>query len=162
MLKRVYPLLIALMLMSCGGDEPTISSSVNLDVQTTLSLINSHRAAGAECGADTKVSVPGLKWDNALAKAALGHSNDMQQKGYFSHTGQNGSTFSQRVEAAGFEGIPMGENIAAGYPDEEAVITGWMNSEGHCKNIMNGDATHVGVARSAEGSLWTMVLGRKQ
>ncbi len=46
-----------------------------------------------------------------------------------------------------------GENIAAGYRSPEATVEGWMNSEGHRKNILNPDFTHLAVGyRYLEGS----------
>lgn len=160
--RALYPLFLIL-LLACKEDNMTKNASleVNLDKGIILSLVNGHRASGATCGSEYKPSVGDLAWDDALALAAANHSNDMQQKNYFSHTGLNGSSFSERVESAGFDGSPVGENIASGYQTEQAVIEGWINSEGHCVNIMSANATHIGVARSAEGALWTMVLGRK-
>lgn len=160
--KKITTLLIVLVLFSCKKDEEVSSAlEVNLDLKAIRSLVNQHRLSGAACGTEQVSPATELAWDDALAQAALTHSNDMQINDYFSHTGQNGSSFSERVTDAGFSGTPVGENIAKGYVSEEDVIAGWMESEGHCSNIMNGSATHIGVARSNEGSLWTMVLGRK-
>jgi len=49
-----------------------------------------------------------------------------------------------------------GENIAVGYENEQDVTTGWMNSPGHRKNIMESKYTHVGFgfALSAEGRIY--------
>ena len=38
-----------------------------------------------------------------------------------------------------------GENIAAGQTTPQEVVKGWMNSEGHRKNILNGSFTKLGV-----------------
>ncbi|MBC6401794.1 MAG: CAP domain-containing protein [Ekhidna sp.] len=162
MFKKIASVLLTVLLFSCGKDDDVISSiHVNLDVASVLSLVNDHRRAGATCGSERYSSASVIQWDDALAQAALFHSNDMQSNDYFSHTGRNGSNFSERVKDARFEGSPLGENIASGYSSEEAVVTAWIESPGHCVNIMNGSATHIGVARSGRGSLWTMVLGRK-
>ena len=161
-LKRSIQLIVLVLLITaCGKDEETQASiEVNLDVSQLLSTVNGHRQNGAVCGSSQMSAVNDLIWSDELAKAALDHSNDMQQNDYFSHTGLNGSQFSERVLDAGFEGAPVGENIASGYQTLDAVLQGWMESSGHCTNIMNGNATHIGVARSNEGALWTMILGR--
>ncbi len=39
---------------------------------------------------------------------------------------------------------------------EKKVIEGWLNSSGHCKNIMNGSVTEMGIATS--GDYWTQVF----
>lgn len=144
-----------------GVEEEVAEIDVNLDKDLILSIINSHRKTGATCGSSKMASVGNLAWSDELAKAALDHSNDMQVNGYFDHKSQDGRKFSERAKAAGFTGSPVGENIAAGYSSEESAMKGWMESSGHCKNIMNSRATHVGVARSDEGSKWTMVLGKQ-
>ena len=51
-----------------------------------------------------------------------------------------------------------GENIAMGQTSPEQVMNGWMNSEGHRKNILSPNFTQIGVgiAKNAEGRLyWT-------
>ncbi len=161
-------IMLIFLLASCKDDDNSddpfglgSTDEVNLDVDLILKIVNQNRAAGAVCGGQDKEAVMTLLWSDELAKAALDHSNDMQKNNYFNHTSQDGREFSQRAKEAGFEGSPVGENIAQGYPNEEAVMQGWMESAGHCMNIMNGNATHVGIARSDEGSYWTMVLGRK-
>ncbi len=171
--KPAFLLLFTLLFLSCGDDdtpfgldletdpeEVETSVNVNLDVTLILKIVNENRASGAQCGSTSRSAVSALEWNDELALAALAHSNDMQQNEYFSHTGQNGSNFSQRAQDAGYTGSPAGENIAFGYTSEESVMQGWMDSEGHCNNIMSSGATQIGVARSATGSYWTMVLGR--
>ena len=156
---------LALLLFSCNSDEnavePAINSSieVNLDIEAIMKMINDERVNGTDCGSNEKSSVEKLVWSNELAKAALDHSNDMQVNDYFSHSSQDGRNFQDRVKEAGFTGAARGENIALGYSSEAAVMQGWMESDGHCNNIMNGNSTLIGVARSDEGSYWTMVLG---
>jgi len=168
--SRTSSLLLVLsqvVFFSCGEeddrDEITVDTAieVNLDADLILGLVNDHRSSGATCGTSDKEAVPTLAWSDELAVAALDHSNDMQQNNYFNHISLDGRTFSERAVTAGFEGSPVGENIANGFQSEVAVIEGWMGSTGHCENIMGSRATHIGVARSDEGSYWTMVLGRE-
>ncbi|EAY25188.1 CAP domain-containing protein [Microscilla marina] len=138
------------------------STSFNLDKDKILALVNEARTKGTTCGSNAKPPVTAIKWNDELAKAALDHSNDMQAQDYFSHTGKNGSKFSERAKDAGYTGFPTGENIAWGYSSEEAVIKGWLESTGHCNNIMNGNSNEIGIARSATGNYWTMVLGKSK
>jgi uncharacterized protein YkwD len=39
----------------------------------------------------------------------------------------------------------LGENIAAGQETPEAVMTSWMNSPGHCANIMASGFADIGI-----------------
>lgn len=49
-----------------------------------------------------------------------------------------------------------GENIAYGYGSPEYVMSGWMNSSGHCSNILGGHSA-LGVGHSQ--SYWTQNFG---
>lgn len=63
----------------------------------------------------------------------------------FSHTRPNGSSCFTAVTESGASYRAVGENIAAGYPNAESVMTGWMNSEGHRANILSGEFTGIAV-----------------
>ena len=80
-----------------------------------------------------------LTADSTLTAAAMQRAAETVI--YFSHTRPNGS----RCFTA-FDGGWRGENIAAGQADPDEVITGWMNSTGHRKNILEANYTSVGVA----------------
>lgn len=127
-----------------------------IDKTILLRLVNEVRATGCDCGGEQMPAVSPLAWNSMLEKAALDHSRDMDQNNFFSHTGSNGSTVGERVTKAGFVWRSCGENIAKGYPTEEAVVQGWINSAGHCKNIMNPGFTLMGIAKS--GDYWTQVF----
>lgn len=123
-----------------------------------LKLVNDARTTGCNCGNTPYPAVPAVTWSDLLEDAAQAHSDDMNDNSSFSHQGSDGSSAGDRITRAGYNWSRYGENIARGYPDEEAVINGWLNSEGHCKNIMNADFTEMAVAKS--GSYWTQVLGK--
>lgn len=54
----------------------------------------------------------------------------------------------------------LGENVAAGYPTIAAVTTGWMNSPGHCQNLLDSRFTHLGAQQATNGSIsWTQDFG---
>jgi uncharacterized protein YkwD len=133
------------------------------DADAFLAEINYYRVNGAPCSAG---GLSPVAWDQQLADASLGHSADMAINNYFSHTGLDGSTPWVRVSQAGFTGSPLGENISAGYSTVNDAVVGWINSSGHCANIMNSQATHMGYGWARKsGSQWgtyhTMLTGRK-
>lgn len=124
----------------------------------TLVLVNQARSRGASCGSEGSfVPAPPLQMDGALRCAARVHSKDMSDRGFFDHTTPDGQTPWQRMEQAGYLFRAAGENIAQGYSSPENVVTGWMNSDGHCSNIMNPDFTEVG-AGYYQGDYWTLVF----
>ena len=79
-----------------------------------------------------------LTADSTLTAAAMQRAAETVI--YFSHTRPDGS----RCFTA-FDGAWRGENIAAGQADPDEVITGWINSTGHRKNILEANYTSVGV-----------------
>jgi uncharacterized protein YkwD len=101
-----------------------------------LQLTNNERQK-AGCGP--------LRTNSALTRAADGHAVDMVLNHYFDHTSLDGRSPFDRMKAAGFTGGAMAENIAVGYSSAAAVVEGWMNSEGHRRNILNCDYTMIGI-----------------
>lgn len=130
-----------------------------------LNRINQARAVSRSCGGTFYQAVAPLTWNSKLFEASAGHALDMASNNYFSHNSLDGRTFSQRITAAGYAWTAAGENIAAGPTGIEQVMNGWLQSPGHCANIMNGTYTEVGVAcvkndASTYRTYWVMDLGR--
>lgn len=102
-----------------------------------------------------------LKADSALSNVAREKSKDMKAKNYFSHTSPTyGSPFDM-MRDFGISYNTAGENIAMGQRSPEEVVQAWMNSEGHRKNILNGNFTHIGVGYVEDGNYWTqMFIGK--
>lgn len=118
------------------------------DAEGLLKLVNASRA-------DEGLS--SLTLNNALNTAAFDHSIDMETNDYFSHTGLDGSSFSERTKEAGYTGSPRGENIALGQKTIEAVHNSWMTSDGHRANILSESITEMGLGRT--GNYWTQIFG---
>lgn len=151
------------------------STLVALDADTSCSLpdfrnsllqaINDARAVARSCGSTAMPAVAPLAWNDQLFSAAARHSTDMATNNYFSHTGLDGRSMSQRVTAEGYAWSWVGENIAAGQSSVSVVMNGWLASPGHCANIMRAEPRDVAVAcvqRSGTtyGRYWTMALAR--
>jgi len=142
-----------------SGPVPVLPSTSPKDKITTMedevtALINKERG---------KAGCVAVRTDERMRTAGRAHSADMAKNNYFSHTGRDGSSFVDRLERAGYprDGA-AGENIAYGYTTAQAVVTGWMNSEGHRKNILNcsAKATGVGLAYRGTSAYWTQLFGR--
>jgi uncharacterized YkwD family protein/spore coat assembly protein SafA len=97
-----------------------------------------------------------LNWE--ISRVARLKSQDMANKGYFSHQSPTyGSPFDM-LKNYGIKYSYAGENIAKGQTSPQSVMTSWMNSAGHRANILNANYTQigVGVAKDSSGSLiWT-------
>ncbi len=99
-----------------------------------------------------------------LSRAALVHSQDMAKKDFFEHKGSDGSTVGIRTARVGYVWRTVGENIAIGPQTAEIVVQGWIDSPGHCANIMSPAFTEMGIAfvvdrKSEAGIYWTQVFG---
>jgi uncharacterized protein YkwD len=136
---------------------------------SALARVNQVRAAGATCGSRGTFAPAGaLTWNARLTQAAAVHALDMATNNYFSHTSLDGRTFTQRIEAAGYQWSNAGENIAAGQATVNSVIDAWLASPDHCANLMNGAYTEFGLACVAGGAsatyatYWAMEFGRPQ
>ncbi len=148
----------------CDGVSSWTSAWATFEADV-LTLVNQKRAAGATCGGVAKPPVAALTLDTKLRCSARTHSKDMGTVNFFSHTGSNGSTFSQRITSAGYVWTAAAENIAAGQTTPAAVVASWMASTGHCNNIMNGTYKHLGVgyfyaSGAAYKHYWTQNFGR--
>jgi uncharacterized protein YkwD len=75
----------------------------------------------------------------------------MQQMGRLSHDG-----FGVRIEACG--GGAGSENVAFGYVSGDGVVSGWMASPGHRRNIL-GNYTHCGIGKA--GTYWCQLFKRE-
>ena len=100
-----------------------------------------------------QAGLPTLKDNAKLRKAAVGHSNDMVNDGFFDHTSPNGDTFVDRIIGAGYakrnDGWTIGENLAWGTGElstPQAIMDAWMNSAGHKANIVKKSYKEVGIA----------------
>ena len=127
--------------------------------------VNIRRAGGATCGTVYYPPASALSMNANLRLAARAHSQDMADHDYFSHTSLDGRTFDQRIQAAGYTGaFPWGENIAAGSTTAASTVELWMNSPGHCSNIMSSGFRSIGVgyaynAASTYHHYWTQDFG---
>ncbi|MFN3199120.1 MAG: CAP domain-containing protein [Bradymonadia bacterium] len=111
-----------------------------------LRLTNEYRAQGYNCDTQGEFGPAGpLEFNATLRCAARLHSEDMAMQNYFEHDSLDGRTPFDRMRAAGYTGGWMGENIAAGQPTPQSVVAGWMDSDGHCANIMNPNFNELGV-----------------
>ena len=127
--------------------------------------MNEARAVSRMCGTTFYKAAGAVTWNDKLADAAAGHAQDMAANNYFSHTSQDGRTFSQRISATGYIWSAVGENIAAGQTTPEQVMNAWLQSPAHCENIMNATYVEAGVAcvkndASTYKEYWVMELGK--
>ena len=99
-----------------------------------------------------------LSEDWELSRVARYKSEDMRDRGYFSHTSPTYGTPFEMMKSFGISYKTAGENIAKGYLSPKAVVDGWMNSSGHRANILNPSFTRIGVGYASGGNYWTQMF----
>jgi uncharacterized protein YkwD len=165
---RLFPFLLLglLFFTACEPDEIFIdeSSPVEIEVsndapaafQQMLADVNAVRAEGCRCGDQNMPPVGSVQWNSQLAAAAANHSEDMAQVGQLNHTGSDGSNAGARLVRVGYNWQQYGENIASGFTSSSSVLRAWINSPGHCRNLMGANFTEMGAAR--KDNYWTQVF----
>lgn len=128
---------------------PTLDSSVSSYEQKVIDLVNEIRV---------KNGLKKLTANWELSRVARYKSQDMKDNRYFSHTSPTYGSPSNMIKNFGISFKTAGENIAYGYSIPQAVVNGWMNSEGHRRNILNPNYTQIGVGYVASGHYWTQMF----
>ena len=133
----------------------------------------------------TNRKLAALQYDDKLAKIARAHSQDMARRNFFNHVNPDGKDPTARGEAAGYTcrkvsgnlvTVGLGENLfqgnlysrvrtrgtqktydwnSAGEIASEG-LTGWMNSPGHRRNILeeNYVKTGIGIAIARDDKVY--------
>ncbi|MBI3956350.1 CvpA family protein [Candidatus Gottesmanbacteria bacterium] len=91
-----------------------------------------------------KEGLPTLRVEETLTAVARGHSRDMFERRYFAHYSPEGRDVGYRARQEGLEYALIGENLAYA-PDVELAHSGFMNSEGHRRNILDPAWTRIGI-----------------
>jgi uncharacterized protein YkwD len=144
-----------------------------------LTHINHVRSERRSCGKYGSMGPVGpLVWSDKLYKAAYAHSYDMAKSSHFSHDGSGsrndrvasemglgrGSNLRDRMSYADYRWLAVGENIAAGQQSVQAAMNAWLRSDEHCKNLMSGKFTEVGMAYTPSNdqfkTYWSQNFGR--
>ncbi|MES0491690.1 MAG: CAP domain-containing protein [Leptospirales bacterium] len=164
---------------SSGGSGSVSSVDATNDLTKSeateiLRQVNAVRSEGdCDCpasdgdSASSHDSLNTISWNTKLEKAASAHSIDMEFNDFFSHTGTGNTSVSDRVTLQAYAWVYVNENIAAGYSSVTEVMDGWLNSGGHCRNIMASTPNDIGVGliydngAATYSSYWTMDMGKQ-
>lgn len=102
-----------------------------------------------------------LTFDRSISNVARLKSKDMADNNYFAHQSSRYGSAGDMMKNQGINWSAWGENIASGQRSPEAVVTAWMNSEGHKANILSPDFGKIGVGyvTSSNGTpYWTQMF----
>lgn len=123
-------------------------ASARADAQAVLALINAER---------TKAGVPPVALSSAATGVAQAFACENGARHDISHEGTDGSSLGERLKRGGIRPSVMAENVAFGMTSPQEVMTAWMNSPGHRRNILRPEVKEIGVGK-AEGGYVAWVL----
>ena len=126
------------------------SDEVDLTLYTVevVKLVNQERA---------KEGLPELMMFPRLSKAANIRVDEITEKFSRTHERPDGRSSSTIITDLNIRWNAYGENIAYGYRSPQEVVRGWMNSDGHRKNILNSNFKYIGVGVTEKNGVlyWT-------
>jgi hypothetical protein len=136
--KFLFHFSVAILLLICGDIlRAQVAQNLTAEAQQLAALANHARAQSG---------LPPLKWDSALAEAALKHTRRMvTEGGAIQHQYAGELQLSERAGLSGAHFDLIEENIAIG-PTPEQIHDAWMHSEGHRENMLNPQVNRIGIA----------------
>lgn len=139
--------LVAGLLLSFGAQSGSLQAAMRpshtrvLDYAASMTingLLADSNSARASNG------VASLHLNDKLDAAAQAQANDMAARNYWSHNTPEGNPPWVWVTAQGYSYQKLGQNLAAGFSDEQATINGWLASAPHRENLLDPAFTEVG------------------
>lgn len=118
--------------------------------------VNSLRQTGCNCG--NKYYMP-VTWNDMLELVALYKCVYSENKDWYSHYEEEGSTCEKRLIENGYLWSISGENLLDGAETEKKAMDCWIALPTHCRVIINKGFAKIGVARKA--NFWTMALAKR-
>ena len=120
-----------------------------------LKELNQLRESGCYCGDPA----PPVVYHPKLDKSAKAYAREMSTNGFFSHTDEKGNNVVKRVEAVRYPWKVVGENLGTGQNDVKEALKDWIESESHCKMLMDPKFDEIGLGRHQK--VWVLHLGRR-
>ncbi|MGO0059228.1 CAP domain-containing protein [Brevibacillus fluminis] len=129
-----------------GAGDTTNAGGTQSSDNAVLSLVNSERS---------KAGLSPLTLNKQLSDVARTKAQDMRDQNYFDHTSPTYGSPADMIKRFNIPFQAMGENIAAGQQTPAEVMQGWMNSEGHRRNILDPQFTQMGIGSVQGGQMGT-------
>ena len=135
-----------------GSEEPSEQTDFILAQRERIVVLMNDNRRSAGLSEFTQSDV--------LNQLAQVRANELCQ--VFAHIRPNGSDCFTILSENGVLYQTAGENIAMGYVDADDVMNGWMSSEGHKANMLNGAFAQVGIGivpiEDQSGYYWVQIF----
>lgn len=141
------PIVIASVLLLGFGQNVNLSAAIKHPHGRVLAYASSMSVGALLADTNAQRSsngVSSLTLNDKLDAAAQAKANDMASRNYWSHNTPEGNPPWVFVSNQGYSYQKLGENLAAGFSDEQSTISGWMASPPHRENLLDPSFTEVG------------------
>jgi uncharacterized protein YkwD len=140
-------ILVIGLLSSLGISQGNFQNLVTHPSGSVLSYASSMQAQALLLDTNNQrvqAHVPLLGENAQLDQAAQAKAQDMATRNYWSHNTPDGSPPWVFVANQNYSYQKLGENLAAGFDNEQAAINGWMGSSHHRENLLDASFSQVG------------------
>jgi len=139
--------LITGLLLSFSAQTGALQAAIRNHGAKVLAYATSMSVSGLLADTNTaraQNGVAALNLNAQLDAAAQASANDMAARNYWSHNTPEGNPPWIWVTDQGYAYQKLGQNLAAGFSDEQATIDGWMASPPHRENLLDPAFVDVG------------------
>lgn len=159
-------LAIALALSTAAQSGAPLPCGVVVSPEAATKRLNDIRHRGVACPSGATSTSVTLAWNDRLADAAQVQSREMARVDRLGHRDSQNRGLGERLRAVGYRFGTAVENVAVGFASVDDVVDAWLESEGHCENVMNAAVREFGLACIDTGSTgapeehryWALVL----
>lgn len=128
---------IAVLLFALSASASSFIQGTEITPESVLAHMNFYRGLNG--------TAP-LRIEPRLAKAAEDRIRDMEERQYWAHLSPTGASPFMWLTLRGYSFSAAGENLASGFDTAEVLVSTWMESAGHRRNIISPDFQDVGIA----------------
>jgi hypothetical protein len=124
----------------------------NINASAVVQQTNQERA---------KQGLPAVQTNDQLNQAALAKAQSMFSEQYWAHISPDGTEPWKFFKDANYKYSLAGENLARDFGDTTSMMSAWMNSPTHRKNILESRYEEIGVAvvdGTLQGTQTTLVV----
>ena len=125
------------------------SDANDINAANVAALMNEYRA---------EAGLPPLHLDPSLTRAAEARMQEMAEGEWWSHTGPEGTSPFALIPIE-YDYAFAAENLAAGFETAGLLVSSWMESDGHRRNILGLNYADCGIA-VLEGSTLGPATGK--
>ncbi len=123
--------------ISIGLQPGVLGYAAQIDVTKIVELTNSERQ---------KAGASAVQMNAELSAAAQAKVNDMFENNYWAHVSPKGTEPWYFVSEAGYKYQHAGENLARDFSNARDVVSAWMASPTHKKNLLDNRYKDMGLA----------------